>query len=212
MQLSNDGTNPRALRWPSWKLNVNWWLAVIPFVLGFVVFFVPELADKKFESIRFRVGVFLLALPVLILSLLWCWRSAKIALERIICYPILFDRHQKSTQELNDAKKRLFEIAIRKRRKNAFELLNARIEGNALYISIKKKSAQKLNVGDVLFVIHQDDDRLMGVFEVSEVLSETYHAKDKSNIDTLWISYLYAKGESTFMPHMIAFFMNRGVE
>lgn len=210
MQLSNDGTTPRDLRWPSWKLDVNWWLAAISFVLGFVVFFFPEIEDKAFEHIRIKLGVFLLALPVLLLSLMWCWRSFGIAAQRIISYPKLFAQNQTLFEELNDAKNRIAEIAGSETTKNGFELLNARIDRNEIYIAIKKKSAPKLNLGDVLVVIHKDGNMLMGVFEVSEILSACYHAKSKSNIDPVWKSYLQQRGESRFLPNMVSIFMNRG--
>lgn len=212
MLLSKNGTNPRALCWPSWRLDINWWLTIISFILGFLVFFFPKIEDNEFKRIRIGIGVFLLALPFLLPLIIWCWRSFEIALQRIASYPILFEQQQRSIQELYDAKKSIFEIAINKRAKNAFELLNARVERDTLYISIKKNSAQKLSAGDVLVVIHKDDYKLMGVFQVSEVLSGSYHARAKSNIDALWISYLYEKGESNFMPNMVAIFVTRGVE
>jgi hypothetical protein len=91
-----------------------------------------------------------------------------------------------------------------------FEIQMARYDGDALYISVKKHKGIKLTGGHTLAVVHKDDNKFMGYFEVAQERIEEYYARGVSNIDPVWAGYIKQEGELSLMPHLAAIYIPNG--
>jgi len=201
---SNEGIGSTDFKWPSWKSGAQWSLTVISFILGIIVFFYPDIEKENYERFRLIIGSVLLASAILIPTATWFLKTFRVALLRISICPLLFEQKIRLTNELNDMKRIIFEMNRKEIDRCGFELLGARFDRGSLFIAIKKRPTPELIVGALLVVFHKDDGMPMGVFEVTEARTNEYYAKGINNVDPVWSSFVLEKGESHFIPNMIA--------
>ena len=181
------------------------WLTVIPFVLGFLVFFWPELAaHKSLQYIRIPVGIALVLTPFLVPVLAWLYKTGSVVCRRAHYYPSLRQRAQREIDELDEMKKNLFDILQATSADSLFEIARARYYQDRLHIVLNKRKSPRLAKGDTLVAVDMEDAKAMGLFEVTEVRDAEYYAIGIRGIDAVWLGFVRQQRETRVMPNMRA--------
>lgn len=194
---------PPDLKWPKWRWLRAQWLGITGTVIGFVAFFVQG-PDQPL-LIRSLITVAVLVLAIFILpALVWFWGVATVACKRIRSYSQLHQRARRDSEALGWAMKQVFRLTQEVAADRIFELVKSRYYREKLYIVLKIKEDPKLSKGDILLVVHADDQILMGQFTVTEERSDGYYAVGTNNIDPVWLGQVRQAGEITTLPYMFA--------
>ncbi len=188
---------PTSLNWPRWKYSFKW-LTFIPYILGLVVFIIPDLGNKY----RYIIGIFLLMLPILIQTFLWITKIIVIILKRTIYYQNIFS-------ELEELKELFFYVMGDYIKNKIIEIKGAKYQKDKLYIVLKNNSKLNLKEGNKIVVIDRRDSVYLGQFEITEVLkSECFAVGIK--VDPVWQGYVRQEGETTIMPNIAAIYLPSG--
>ena len=210
-----DPTHPESLppelAWPRLEWRNEMWLALIPMLLAFLIFFWPELAaQESLHCLRLAVGIPMLLAPIWVPLLTWLFKAGAVLCRRVRSYPTLYRHARSETDRLDEMRRYLFTIARGISNSRSFEISRARWYDSRLFIVFTKSKSSTLNQGDTLVAVHTEDGRAMGVFEVTEVRDHEYYAVGTSNIDPLWLGYVRQHGETRTMPYMAAVHVFQG--
>ena len=184
------------------------WLALMPFLLGFVLFFFPELTANSpaLVGLRLKVGVPLLLAPLLVPVIVWMGRTITVAAQRVKLYTQL---HFVAAQALNDlegVKRSYFDLAWQKAQ-DKLEITKVAYLDGKIIIRVLKGKPCRVKQGDSLAVVHKEDSLLMGIFQVTEIRSQEIYAKGISHVDALWLGYIREQGETDMTPNLTAIHM-----
>ena len=203
---------PPKLSWPKWYWQFSLSLSIISVAIASVIFFFPGFAteNKKFQLARIIIGTVILFIPVLIPMMSWFWKAGHVLYQRVHYYSLLHQYAQRDADELNQLKKFIFDYIQKDIKARAFEITAARHDRGNLYIVLKKRRSPRLSEGSVLAAIDFNDGVLMGWFEVTEERPSEYYAHGVSNIDRVWLSYVFQQGESYVIPNIVAIYAPSG--
>ena len=199
------------LPWPKVEWKAGIFLAIIPFLLSFVIFFYPPIAtDPNLQSLRFLIGIPLLVSPLLFPLFLWSWRTINVAIMRLRLYPVVYAGGQRSNEQIEQLRREYYALAVVSNSSNIYEISRAAYIQGKLYISIAKKRSRRVSEGETFAVLHKDDGLLMGLFEVKEIRENDVYALGVSNVDPLWLGYIIQRGEAEINPSLLAIYVPRG--
>jgi len=197
--------------WPRPHWRHEFWLTAIPFLLAFIVFFLPATASAELPVLlRFIIGLPLLLAPIIAPLVAWWWSVARMAISRIRGYPDLHRGAQQQDTDLLAIKADLYDVALSRQGAMALDLLRARVDDGHLYISIAKKTQAPLAVDDPVVVVDQTDGMIMGMFKVTQIRDADYYAVDTSGVNPLWKGQVFQQGEVSMFPNMIAVPLREG--
>lgn len=208
----NQDPLPPDLNWPRWRWLSAQWLGISGLIISSIAFFVQG-PDQPLR-IRIFITVAVLVLVTLLLpALVWLWGVATVTYKRVRSYPLLLQHAQRDAtklaraeEALNQAEKWIFSLVAIGRK---FELAKARYDREKLYIVLKVREDLELFKGDILAVIHTDDQRRMGWFTVTEERGDGYYAVGTDSVDPLWMGDMRERGEVTVLPYMFAILVRR---
>lgn len=199
------------LQWPKLKWQAKMLFTVIPFLLSFLVFFYPPIANSdNLNQIRLAIGIPLFLAPILIPLVIWLIRASAVSFRRVKYYPKLYIFTFQEISELDQLKRNFFELATNISNNRIFEIIKAAYHQEKLFISVKKRADMELMLGDTLTVVHTEDGLLMGLFKITEIREIEYYAAGTSNIDPLWLGYIRQQGEGRINPYMAAISLPQG--
>ena len=199
---------PKELEWPRLKWQSEMWFALIPFVLGFIVFLFPNLSgDEKYIQLRFIIGIPLLFSPLLVPLTIWGIRILNNAMLRIDEYPRIFALLVKVRSELRQLNQNFMDLVQSTSNQHRFEILKASVYEKQYFIVVKKTANPLLKTDDTLIVVDVADKKRMGNFQVTEERENEYYAQNIGNIDPVWSGYIRQRGEVTVNPNLTALYL-----
>jgi hypothetical protein len=197
--MSQDSLPPR-LEKPQWQWLPRL-LELVPFLLGFVLLFFPTLIDSW---VRWPIGVVLMSAPVSVPALIWLCKAGRVAFQRVRHYSCLYEYAQSTGADLTQAQRRIYGFLQRQVETRASEITGACHRDGKLYITLKKHRGRRLAKGDSLLVLDNEDGKLMGEFEVTEVRADEYYAVGVNAVDPVWLGRVRQQGETRMLPGMVA--------
>lgn len=201
----------KELGWPSLKWRHEFWLAAIPFLLSFLVFFFPDFSEAtEYSYWRFLVGLPLLFAPLEIPLVIWSCKCLRIAASRICEYPRIYKFLKKTIRNCNQLREDITELVIATKTRHLFEITKASFYEGKYIIVIKKVETPLVEIGHRLVVVHTSDNRMMGNFGVFDSREREYYARNIGNIDSLWSGYIRSRGEVTVNPELVAIYLPQG--
>jgi hypothetical protein len=207
---TSRNTLPPLFEWPRIIWRSEMWLTIIPFILGFIIFFFPQLSETTVPTqIRLIIGIPLLLAPLLIPFLFWMVRITWVITKRVDLYPQTHSVAKQALFDVEQIRRSYFELTKQFAEDKQFELIKVGYFNSKLVIAVKKRKNPKINQGDILAVVDKEDNLLMGIFEVTELRSEEIYAKGINNIDPLWLGYVIQKGEVNMTPNLAAVLLNQ---
>jgi len=100
---------PQEIPLPKVAWKTEFWLAFIPFILGFISFFFPELLEiKEYNTLRYILGSILLLMPVLVPLTPWFVKLLKAIGKRVSQYEALYNSHLRLINEFTDYNNNLY--------------------------------------------------------------------------------------------------------
>ncbi len=204
LDSNEEKSCPPNFNWPHWRLAFFKWLAILSFVLALTLFFFPGLKH------RIVIGTILVISPLLVQTGTWIVRVFHVAYERTCCYTRLYREYQNISSELLEMKRYFWYIVENKLRGHMFQIKGAKYHQAKLYISLGGNSSLNLVKGNVVVVIDKVDLTCLGQFTVTEVFNTGYYAVGVKNIDSVWLGYVRAKGETNIMPNIVGIFVPIG--
>ncbi len=126
-------------------------------------------------------------------------------MERVRFYPSLYTNAQQSVVDVEKFSKSYLALVKKTADEKQFEITKVGHIDGKLYIVVQKRKVPKVNHGDLLIVVHNQDGLIMGEFKVTEIRSRDIYATGISNIDALWSGYVRRLGEVTMTPNLTAF-------
>ena len=197
---------PPPLEWPKIKWQSEMWLTFIPFILGFVLFFFPQLTEASASpQLRLIIGIPLISAPFLFPFSIWIWKTIGTVVMRVQYYPSLYIKAQKSVVNVEQFSKSYLALVKKAADEKQFEITKVGHIDGKLYIVVQKRKIPKVNNGDLLIVAHKEDGLIMGDFKVTEIRSRDIYAIGFNNIDALWSGYIRSMGEVNMTPNLTAF-------
>jgi hypothetical protein len=207
---SKDETGlPPDLQWPQVRWRAEFWLAVVPFLIGAILLIFPGITQKS--SISRAVGIVCLLAPIVVPLLFWTYAAGRVVIRRVRFYPHLYQRVQQALADRENLGRAFYDLISQIRERNSFELCQATYQQGKLYIGLRKSRNKKLtlDIGDVLHVVHKRDEKVMGRFLVTESLETEYYAVS-TEVDRLWLGYVQQTGTVTMFPNMEAIHFAQG--
>lgn len=197
------------IKWPRWAWrDSGWWLTVFGTVFAVIAYVQPSVSKHSFLiRIGIAFGSFVLS-PVLLLTADYILKACFAAVHRLRAYDDLHNVAERQAEQLEKAQEMNLKLSQELTSGRRFEIEKSLFYQDELYILLRKKRGARLEVGDMVGVIDAQDGGIMGVFEVSEVLSAGYRAK-ASYVDPVWLGFVHqnAAAEMPAPPNTIALLM-----
>lgn len=212
-QFFIKGSQPLELNSPKLEWRWQFWLSVIPFLLGIILLIYPQLTDvayyQEYSTLRNAIAIVSLLSPIILPLALWFIKSIIITVKRANNYPRLYRHDIKARGELAESKKLISELLNYVNEENIFEIKKAAFINNNLYITLQKKDNPLLSIGDKVLVMHMVDRFPMGLFNVTEIRNNIYYTIGNDKIDPLWLGYVKTQGEVEVLPHVSAMYIHK---
>jgi len=154
-----------SLDFPKVKWQADFWLAVIPFVIGIIAFVFPNISNSEiYKTYRMPIAVILLLSPLIIPISLWSVRCLFVVFARSKKYPLVLNELTNVASDLQEIKQNIYELVAKISNQKVFEISSAVYQGK-LYLTIPK-GRSKLNQGDMVVVVHTEDAMTMGFLKL----------------------------------------------
>jgi hypothetical protein len=177
--------------WPSlrWQ-GSGWWFTIASAAAAAITFIWPSLITQP-SVVRITWTVVSIALaPLILLISTYVIRLLNTALKRMIVYPELFRTLQTDRTELFETKEMVRILVQERQDAQRFELGRVFRYGDSVFISLSL-SSHALQVGDRVAVIDDHDGVVFGFFEVSEVRTDGYRARNIGAVNAVWAGFLH---------------------
>ena len=202
---------PNEYSWSRIRWRTGFWLAFIPSILAFVVFFWPKITEQETPSgLRLLIGIPLVMAPILVPIFFWLIANIRTALNRIREFGNLWEISNDRADENELLKANFAKFVLEVTERQSHDLKGAKIQNSHVYISVTKGPKPKLTDDDQLWVIDITDLRLMGIFQVAQETASEYYAVSIGGIDPLWKGEIHQQGEVHMFPNMTAISISKG--
>jgi hypothetical protein len=119
---------------------------------------------------------------------------------------------EERTLAVNEAQETVLSLSAQLFGERSIEIELVQHYNERLHLRLRRRTGLNLEVGSEIKVIDLTEGSIMGTFEVVQVLSTHYIARNSSNVNALWLGYVLDKGgvESSPPPNVMALFIPRG--
>jgi len=202
LQVSEDGL-PLLIALPKIRWKSEFWLALIPFLLGALGMFLPQCPKI--------LAILLFFAPLYCPIVEYTYNLAKVGVQRVKHYPKTHLIAQQAIKNAEDCRIQYVQLAMGIDERKIFEISEATYSHSIeMYISLKKKRNPAVTPGDRFVVIDMSDQYLMGIFEVVDIQSQTIYAKAVGQLDSLWAGYVKQTVRMMSFPKMRAILVTQG--
>lgn len=196
---------------PTLNLRLEFMSSVVSLLLAVFMFYLPTPPQDQTERryIYYIVGTIIVVIPLLIPIVVWRYKKDRATKQIIHDYPELFQYIKQQSLHVEELEKNFFEIFQRELLSKKCEIKKANYINKQIYISIYSRFALQIN--DVIGVLSQEDNSVMGIFKITEKQkSNYYYAVATTEIDALWKGYIVENGEVTMFPNLVAVSLPQG--
>ena len=208
---ANQKSMPLRLNWPhiEWKFSKR--VMVISYALAFIVFFFPLFAESdNYSQLRFFIGIPLLLSPGIVPVVYWGFSIFKYIILRVTLYPKVYRLYIHAIRELALLNRGFIDLIKRTSENRYFEIKIASFYDRSYFISIQKRKDLILKKNYKVVVSHISDNRIMGMFQVTDVRKDEYIANNIGMIDPVWAGYIRQRGEIHINPNLVATYLSEG--
>lgn len=199
-----DGSIPPRLPRPRIVWRAAFLLGLIPFLMGLVPIFAPNLSDARiYLRYRYVIGIILLSSPFLIPIIYWLGKSAVVLFRRGMFYVSATDSIEDLSNQLAEIKSNIFDL-LQASSYQIFEINVASFVKGSIYLSISNQDGPVLSIGDKLSVVDLDDAMMLGVFEVMQIRTSDYYARASGFVDPLFSGYIRQQQQTEMLPNIVA--------
>lgn len=200
------------LPWPTIEWRSEYLLGLIPFLLGLVPIFAPNLTDAfVYQSYRIHVGVILLLSPVIIPFLPWLLKCTMIIYKRATTYSRASNLVEDIYGQLIEIKTNIFDL-FQSSPHLSYEIRGASYYKGNIYISVRHDTGFGLSEGDLISVVDLQDAMILGVFKVIQVRSADCYAMASGFVDPVLSGYIRQQQQADMLPHVVAMRFEGGGE
>lgn len=137
------------------------------------------------------------------------FKTCLVIICRLRAYNSLYDVAEQQARQIARAQETILELSQELTSGRRFEIEKTLYYDETLYVVLRKKRGARLEVGHRVRVIDTQDGGIMGVFEVNEVRSDGYRARQTGDVDPIWLGFVHQnnKAETSAPPNTIALLM-----
>ncbi|NTV27991.1 MAG: hypothetical protein HGA93_04860 [Methanothrix sp.] len=184
------------LKWPRWEWQINKWSSILSSFLGIAAYFSPFTGESQ-QKPWIALGIGILSIVIVAPIVIWVVAVFSTITTRVAQYPRLYIHYQDQLRNLQATNKFLGEVVPFFIKFTILRVLFNK-EKNRLYVVIQRIEEIKLEEGDGIYVIDEENN-LLGEFEISQVRPRDYYALG-INVSPTWIGYVRQEGKSEMMP------------
>ncbi len=195
-----DKSSPIKAGWPKWSWRQSgWWLTGIGLGISIILLLRPEISAA---SIYIRLSAIVIAFifAFLVLALIHAIRVCLVAFSKIRFYDRLCFMYDEKDEELRRAKASILALVQQLNAANRVEIQAVIRHDETVYLVLKRKRGRVLEVGGTLDVLDTQEGIPMGTFEISEIRSKEYYAKNVGYIHPLWLGFIRQEEKTEFFP------------
>jgi hypothetical protein len=202
LQVSEDGL-PSLIALPKIRWRSEFWLALIPFVLGGLGIFLPQCPKI--------LAILLLLAPLYLPIVEYAYNLGKVGIQRVKHYPKTHLIAQQAIKDAGNCRIQYAQLAMKSDEMKIFEITEATYnQFTEMCLSLKKKRSPAVTHGDRFVVVDMSDQYLMGTFGVVDIQSQTIYVKAVEQLDPVWAGYVKASTRMTSFPNMRAILVTQG--
>ncbi|NJO05000.1 MAG: hypothetical protein HC876_05430 [Chloroflexaceae bacterium] len=123
-----------------------------------------------------------------------------ISIQRIQQYPIIQQQVVELRETLAASERQTLRIIRQFTARRRFQIDRVVYQNKRLYILVRKREKARLLKDDILTVMHEVDNALMGTFVVMQEREEGYFAVGTDDVDRLWLADVINRGGETGPP------------
>lgn len=199
------------LSWPKPQWRVTRYLTIVSTLLAIVVFVIPGLSGGDLESRRIVIAVIVIVIPVVVFTgIPWLYRAIRVIVKRVSYYSEIRRIHLETRKDFMELQKAMTGYLMNQVGRDELEIQLAAFKNGKIFLLLSRKAEVNIELGDVVEVVDNRDYKSMGQFRITEIRSEVYYAEEVSHVDKLWLGYVKIRGETRFLPNMIAIRMPGG--
>ena len=199
------------LSWPKPQWRVTRYLTIVSTLVAIVVFVIPGLSGGDFESRRIVIAVIVIVIPLVVSTgIPWLYRAIRVIVKRVSYYSEIRRIYLETRKDFMELQKAMAGYLMNQVGRDELEIQLAAFKNGKIFLLLSRKAEVNIELGDVVEVVDNRDYKSMGQFRITEIRGEVYYAEEVSHVDKLWLGYVKIRGETRFLPNMIAIRMPGG--
>jgi hypothetical protein len=209
--FSSDGELSEKYLWPKINWNLDFWFTLIPFILGFLLLFYPQIqVDKNLEKIRWLIGIGLLMFPLTATLVIWFVNIVRVIIRRNKDFKLYFNQFQDLNKEYIEYRDKISNAVVKLISSQSLQVSEAHFDDNEIYVVVKSSPQIELNNGIILVLYNAETEKTIGFFKVTSITAEYCQAKAYQGVDPLWSGYVREKKHIRFLANINAVVYSEG--
>ena len=202
---------PPPLPWPKIRWRWEFLLGLLPFLMGLVPLFIPDLSNAPiYQRYRIPIGVILLASPVAIPLAIWLVKIFSTLIRRGTKYSLAIESAEMRDAQLMELKASFYNLLMQATPYDVFEISMASFYKGDLFVAVRSTDGKKLTEGKMLTIVDTNDAMILGVFKVVQIRADDYFAQAEGIVDPVLAGYIRQQQETAMLPHVVALSFRAG--